>query len=497
MNRRTDATRPRATDVFRRLGDRARRFDRHVVAGDAQRSAASIVAAAAIVLIPLFSAWQVAKTAAGEAAPLTIAMSTDPPPREPVFSVRRVARTAAIEARVASVRGRLARFAPSLPEQSCLVARADGRTLADVRGTTGFVPASNQKLLVAAAALDVLGADHRFETLLVGGRAGNAIVGDLFLVGGGDPLLSTRAYPPTQRYATLAPTYLDALADEIAAAGIVTVSGSVVGDESRYDTERYVPSWGAGIRAVEAGPLSALMVDDGVLVGEPLKPANPAVGAATVFTRLLQARGVSVRGAPRAGSAPANSTVIARLASAPLSTILTDLLTNSDNNAAELLLKELGLARSGTPTRVAGLQVAADVLAARDIPVDGLVLADGSGLDDTNRVSCATLAALLDSYGFDSPLGAGLALAGTTGTLTDILTTGPASGRVRAKTGTLRSVKSLSGFFPVRDGSITFALILNGPGISDQSAYRPLWNELMESLATYRASPQTAQLLPR
>jgi D-alanyl-D-alanine carboxypeptidase/D-alanyl-D-alanine-endopeptidase (penicillin-binding protein 4) len=49
----------------------------------------------------------------------------------------------------------------------------------------------------------------------------------------------------------------------------------------------------------------------------------------------------------------------------------------------------------------------------------------------------------------------------------------------------------------VRDGSITFALILNGPGISDQSAYRPLWHELMESLATYRASPQTAQLLPR
>jgi len=277
----------------------------------------------------------------------------------------------------------------------------------------------------------------------------------------------------------------------------VTVSGSIVGDESRYDDERYVPSWGSGIRAIEAGPLSALMVDDGVLVGEPLKPSNPAVGAATAFTRLLQARGVSVLGPPRTGSAPAGGTEIARLTSAPMSAILVDLLTNSDNNAAELLLKEVGLVRAGTPTRVAGLQVVADVLAARGIPIDGLVLADGSGLDDTNRVSCATLAALLDSFGLDSPIAAGLALAGTTGTLQDVFATGPAKGRVRAKTGTLRNVKSLSGFFPVRDGSITFALILNGPGVSNQSAYRPLWNDMMEAFATYRETPQTAQLLPR
>lgn len=476
---------------------RLRRFDNHVVSADPQRSAASVLVAAAVVFIPLFSAWQVAKTAAGEAAPLTTAMSTDPPPREPVFSVRRIAHTVAIEARVGSVRRRLADFSQSLPAQSCLVARADSRSIADVRGSTGFVPASNEKLLVAAAALDVLGADHRFETRLVGNRAGNAIVGDLFLVGGGDPLLSTRAYPPTQRYQTLAPTYLDTLADEIAAAGIVTVSGSIVGDESRYDDERYVPSWGSGIRAIEAGPLSALMVDDGVLVGEPLKPSNPAVGAATAFTRLLQARGVSVLGPPRTGNAPASGTEIARLASAPMSAILVDLLTNSDNNAAELLLKEVGLVRAGTPTRVAGLQVVADVLAARGIPVDGLVLADGSGLDDSNRVSCATLAALLDSFGLDSPIAAGLALAGTTGTLQDVFATGPAKGRVRAKTGTLRNVKSLSGFFPVRDGSITFALILNGPGVSNQSAYRPLWNDMMEAFATYRETPQTAQLLPR
>ncbi|MGA1419299.1 MAG: D-alanyl-D-alanine carboxypeptidase, partial [Ilumatobacteraceae bacterium] len=100
-------------------------------------------------------------------------------------------------------------------------------------------------------------------------------------------------------------------------------------------------------------------------------------------------------------------------------------------------------------------------------------------------------------YGFDGPIGQGLAVAGTTGTLKDVLTSGPASGRVRAKTGTLRNVKSLSGFFPTRDGAISFALILNDTGVANQSAYRPLWNGLVQSLATYRESPQETQLLPR
>jgi D-alanyl-D-alanine carboxypeptidase/D-alanyl-D-alanine-endopeptidase (penicillin-binding protein 4) len=239
------------------------------------------------------------------------------------------------------------------------------------------------------------------------------------------------------------------------------------------------------------------MVDDGVVLGDPLKPSNPAVGAAIVFTRLLEARGIQVVGEPRSGVAPSAVPVIARMQSATLSAILVDVLTNSDNNAAELLLKEIGLKNAQTPTRVAGLQAAAQALKARGVSMEGVVLADGSGLDAGNRVTCETLGTLLTSFGLDSPIGQGLALAGTTGTLRDVFTSGPAEGRVRAKTGTLRNVKSLSGFFPTRDGSITFALILNDAGVSNQSQYRPLWNGLMSALNAYRDNPLTEQLLPR
>ena len=374
---------------------------------------------------------------------------------------------------------------------------ADSRNVASVAPDVALAPASNMKLLVAAAALDILGADYRFETRLVGNRAGATIVGDLYLVGGGDPLLTTRAYPPTQRLTTISPTYLDSLADELSTSGVTLVSGAIVGDESRYDDERYVPTWGDGIRAIEAGPLSAVLVDDGILVGDPFKPTNPAVGAATAFKRLLEARGIRVVGTPRSGTAPTDAVVISRLQSASLSAILVDVLTNSDNNAAELLLKEMGLVSKQSPTRVAGLQAVAEALEARGLSMDGVVLADGSGLDAGNRVTCSTLTSLLESFGFDSPIGQGLALAGTTGTLRDVFTTGPANGRVRAKTGTLRNVKSLSGFFPTRDGSIAFALILNDSGVSNQSEYRPLWNGLMNAFAAYRDEPQTERLLPR
>ena len=180
---------------------------------------------------------------------------------------------------------------------------------------------------------------------------------------------------------------------------------------------------------------------------------------------------------------------------------MVDLLTNSDNNAAELLLKEIGLVNKQQATRVAGLETITEVLEARAIDVDGLVLADGSGLDSNNQVSCQMLVSLLSTYGINSPLGQALAVAGATGTLREQFTSGPALNRLAAKTGTLRLAKSLSGFYSVVDETeqsfITFAFVLNGPGVSNQTSYQPLWNELMQSLATFSATPTTDDLLPR
>ncbi|MCU0259827.1 MAG: D-alanyl-D-alanine carboxypeptidase, partial [Ilumatobacteraceae bacterium] len=149
-------------------------------------------------------------------------------------------------------------------------------------------------------------------------------------------------------------------------------------------------------------------------------------------------------------------------------------------------------------------------LAAWGVDLDGVVLADGSGLSLENRVRCDTLLDVLRLAPLDGALQAGLPVAGTgadAGTLGDAFVGSPVEGRLQAKTGTLDNppfnadppaVKALAGYLPVDGGGrIEFALVLNGPTISDQSEYRPVWAELAEALATYPAGPTVAELGPR
>ena len=211
-----------------------------------------------------------------------------------------------------------------------------------------MIPASNQKLLVAAAALHVLGPEHTFTTeVRAGGVSGGVVAGDLYLVGGGDPLLTTSDYPAEtiNGYPVLNATSLDALADSVVAAGITQIEGNIVGDGSRYDDEWFDPSWPEEIRVTEAGPVDALMVNDVRFLTDEWQPANdPNAGAAEELGRLLEERGVTIGGQGESGTAPADAAAIASIESAPLPTVIAEMQATSDNNTAEMLLKELGVA---------------------------------------------------------------------------------------------------------------------------------------------------------
>ena len=141
----------------------------------------------------------------------------------------------------------------------------------------------------------------------------NGVVdGDLWLVGGGDPLLMTDAYAQHFRNQPVTRTSLEQLADQIVAAGVREVRGSVVGDDSRYDRVRAVPQWADEyVTAHDIGPL-------GALDGERRTDAVPADastrdvaardrgrrsrrGRREPTTQLLQARGVTVAGPPQIG----------------------------------------------------------------------------------------------------------------------------------------------------------------------------------------------------
>ena len=116
--------------------------------------------------------------------------------------------------------------------RSCLAVSVDGRAVSSWNGDVAVIPASTSKLLVGGAAIDVLGADYRFSTAVAAPTPFEGVVdGDLYLVGGGDPLLVATDYPLDDDLPT-SPTALDALADAVVAAGITSIRGAVVGDNS-------------------------------------------------------------------------------------------------------------------------------------------------------------------------------------------------------------------------------------------------------------------------
>lgn len=369
----------------------------------------------------------------------------------------------------------------------CLTVTAADRVLFEANPDGPVVPASLTKLLTAVAALDALGADTRLRTVVrVGaGAEGGVVAGDLWLVGGGDPVLGTTAW--AARTSPRLYTSLDALADQVVAGGVRRVEGQIVGDDSRYDADRYVESWPARFIADgEAGPLSALTVNDGFRVwGHPGVPfTDPPREAAALFADLLRARGVEVPGPAASGTAPPG-VELAAIDSPTVGELVGAMLRDSDNGTAELLVKEVGLRRSGRGSTAAGVRAVAELLGAEGLPVQGSVIADGSGLSDAARLTCRLVTAILAARTDD--LRPRLAVAGRDGTLATRFATAPVAGRLQAKTGSLDGVAALAGYAEDAGGSVvSFAYVINGlpHGASGRSLQDRLARVLVETAAS-------------
>ena len=437
--------------------------------------------------------------------PATTVPVAPPALRTPILSVRRAPETLAALSNTDAFRAALQGIAGFVDSTSCLVVSLNGKTVLDVGGDRAVVPASNMKLLTAAVALETLGADYTYTTSVKGAFANGTVTGDLYLVGGGDPVLSTAAYPATQTHPPTSTTSLEQLAQNLVAAGVQRVTGTVVGDESRYDAERFVPTWGSDVPNLQAGPLGALMVNDATKKIGALPPqryADPAIGAATDFIAVLKAAGIKFGGgAPKNGVAPPDAAEIASIKSAPLAAIVGEMLNTSDDNTAELMVKEIGkhFDPAAGGNRLSGLDAVKRTLVTWGIDTQRLTLADASGLDASDTVTCNLILALLQRPGvIAGPIGQSLPIAGQTGTLNDEFVGSPIAGRLHAKTGTLNSAKALSGYVSTNGGEIDFSLILNTPGVGADPAraYVNIWASLANVFAAYPAGPTADQIMP-
>ncbi|MCU0306603.1 MAG: D-alanyl-D-alanine carboxypeptidase/D-alanyl-D-alanine-endopeptidase [Thermoleophilia bacterium] len=403
---------------------------------------------------------------------------------------------AALGATPRELRAALSSWAAAHPETSALVWRLDESGPVPIlqwRPEVARTPASTMKLVTAAGALLALGPQFRFTTRLYAGvnsvQRGDVLTGPVYLVGGGDPMLSTRAFAQ----AALAGRggNLGGLVAPLRRRGIREVRGPIVADEGLFDSRRLGPQWKDSYR-FECPPLSALAVnrnltDGGGLVGDPPTAAAQRLRAA------MRSMGVRQSGPLRPGDAPDTGRPLATVESPTVAEIVGVMNPASDNFLAEMLRKDVGAYAGGAGTTEAGSAHTASVLRERGIMGRNDRLVDGSGLSRANSLSAATLVRLLAAAVQDpvwgEPLIRSMARGGE-GTLRRRFLAPDVSRRVRGKTGYIDGVSSLAGVVTSRSGTrYAFAFLMNDPDIGGAQATQNAVVELLARGAGDRANP--------
>jgi serine-type D-Ala-D-Ala carboxypeptidase/endopeptidase (penicillin-binding protein 4) len=370
---------------------------------------------------------------------------------------------------------------------------AGDRQLLHIGGRGAYIPASTAKLLTVAAALKLLGPGHRFRTSVVAAPRRHRII----LVGGGDPLLARRPQAhPSALGSYPARASLRVLAERTARAlkrrGIARVQLGM--DASLFVGPAASPHWPHSYLAGDVvSRVSALAVDGGrVGAGQVQRSVHPAAAAAASFARALGRDGITVRGRPEAMAARRRAPVIAAVGSAPLAQIAEHVVEMSDDDAAEVLLRQVALAAGRPATFAGGVAAVRRVLRRLGLPLTGQSVYDGSGLSRQDRLRVGTLLGLLDAAADPGArrlrqLIAALPVAHFSGTLRQrFLAPGAAPGRgvVRAKTGTLTGVEALAGIVVDRVGAeLAFVLIADHVGSGATLPARAAMDRVVAKLA--------------
>lgn len=330
---------------------------------------------------------------------------------------------------------------------SVSVADPMGRLLADLNGLQPRVPASNQKLVTTAFALDRLGPDYRLRT-----RLWRLPDGTLRLTGEGDPDLGL---PQLQRFAMLA------LGQGSTAAATPEALRLELAEEP---PQSWWPSgWSPGDRVYAYGaPITRLAVTSNTIQDA---VQNPPSRLQSLLQRTLRGSGEQVQ-LPLVSARsplPADAVLVHEEPSTSMAGLLSLANTDSHNFTSEVLLRQA----AGTWTLSEAQTRLHTWLAQQGVPMQGVRIADGSGLDRANRLTSRALTALLlrmDQHPNGRAFLGSMAIAGQRGTLRSLYGEGPLQGRFLGKTGTMRGVRSISGVLITAGGPRYVSAISNGAG---------------------------------
>ena len=398
-------------------------------------------------------------------------------------------------------------------------------TICQFRSKNAVIPASNMKLVTTATALELLGPEFKFKTILaVDGKISKDSIlnGNLYIYGGGDPTLGSEKLGDMGFLTTWVKT--------VKKAGINKITGSVIADAGIFDDEGVNQHWtwddlgnyyAAGVygiaymdntckvilhsgktgttpEIVRTVPVinnlifennlksARINYDSAYFFGAPKSNTriirgeipfnkseftikcdipNPALLLATQFhTKLLQS-GVNVL-QPPTDKVPAKhpSYQIYIHESPVLSQIITETNVHSNNLYAEQLFRYLGLDWNNSANSTHSVKTIRNFWKSKGLAVDQLFQQDGSGLSPVDAVSAEFLSDIL-SYMLKSPnkdvFFNSLPVSGTNGTLSNFLKNTPLQGKVHAKSGTISRVKSYSGYIVTDTKDLVFSVMVN------------------------------------
>jgi D-alanyl-D-alanine carboxypeptidase/D-alanyl-D-alanine-endopeptidase (penicillin-binding protein 4) len=339
---------------------------------------------------------------------------------------------------------------------------ANGEVLFDDDGTVPRNPASVEKLYTLTTALDRFGLDGTLQTSVYGAgklEPDGVFVGNLYLHGGGDPTFGSASFINHNYGAGASVQALATLLIE--RLHLRRVEGSVIGDESYFDSRRGEPASNYAVDPNLVGALSALAFNRGLSGSF----GSPPAYAASQLAATLRHDGVVVTGRSHAGLTDLfDARLLVTIDSPPMATLAKLTAVPSDDFFAEMLLKALGARFGAGGTTAAGAAVVSQFLAT--VHLDPAIV-DGSGLsraDHSTPLDVVTLLRDLSPGGVASlqaigeTLRAALPVVSETGTLELRMPHTVASGHCMAKTGTLSDASDLAGWC---NGIFAFAFLMN------------------------------------
>ncbi len=220
--------------------------------------------------------------------------------------------------------------------------------------------------------------------------------------------------------------------------------------------------------------------------------ADPPETAADLFATYLRRNGIAVAPAIGQQRARAHARELARVTSRPLSDIVERVLKVSDNEGAEVLAHQVGLAVEGEGSYAAGVRGVEKTLTGLGVDLDRATIQDGSGLSRGDRLDAETLVQVLQlAASRDHPelrsVITGLPVAAYDGSLASRFGDSPGRGLVRAKTGTLRGTSALAGLATDARGRVlVFAFVSNHIRYVETEDTRAALEHLTAALATCR-----------